>query len=150
MQKLYVEAARWISSSQGINQWNEATFTQDYLEQFISGNDVFVAYLEDELVGCFSVHWEYEDIWKEQFHENAGYVHRLAVSRKYKGRGFGGHFLIWAETYIRNKGKGWLRLDCMADNPSLNRYYLSQGFIFKGRYDDQGWSASLYELEIKD
>ncbi len=150
VQKLYVEAARWIRFSQGIIQWSEDTFTTDYLEQFICENDVFVAYLEGELVGCFSIHWKYEEIWGELFHDNAGYVHRLVVSRKYKGQGIGGHFITWAEAYIKNKGKKWLRLDCMADNPALNQYYRSQGLIFQRRYDGNGWSANLYEREISD
>jgi GNAT superfamily N-acetyltransferase len=150
MQKLYVEAAVWIRSSRGFTQWNEAAFTRDYLELFINENDVFVAYLKDKLVGGFSIQWKYEDIWGEQFHENAGYVHRLVVSRKYKGQSFGSYFLTWAETYIKYEGKKWLRLDCMADNPTLNQYYLNQGLIFQGRYDGIGWSANLYEREIKD
>jgi ribosomal protein S18 acetylase RimI-like enzyme len=148
MQKLYVEAAIWIRSSQGFTQWSEDTFTRDYLEQFISGNDVFVAYLEGELVGCFSIQWKYEDKWGELFHENAGYVYRLVVLRKYKGQGIGNHFLTWAEAYIKNEGKKWLRLDCMADNPVLNQYYRSLGLIFQGRYNGCGWSANLYEREI--
>lgn len=150
VQKLYVEAAKWIRTSQGIIQWNEDTFTMNYLEQFIREKDVFVAYLDGELVGCFSVQWKYEEIWGELFHDNAGYIHRLVVLRKYKGQGIGSHFLTWAEDYIKNEGKKWLRLDCMADNPVLNQYYLSQGLVFQGRYDGRGWSANLYEREIID
>ncbi|WP_139993786.1 GNAT family N-acetyltransferase [Paenibacillus paridis] len=149
MLQLYREAARWIHSHTGFLQWPEASFTEEYLTSFIEEQEVFAAFLKDELVGCFSLQWQYEEIWGDQFHENAGYVHRLAVSRNYKGQGFGSRILAWAGHYIGSRGKAWLRLDCMADNPALNRYYLSQGMTFRGRFDSQGWSANLYEREIK-
>lgn len=149
MQKLYIEAAEWIQSSKGFTQWREDSFTRAYLESFIYENDVFIAKLNGELVGCFSIHWEYEEIWGDLFHDDAGYVHRLVVTRKYKGERFGSRLLAWAADYIKNKGKAWLRLDCMADNPTLNDYYRSLGFIHRGRYDGRGWSANLYEREIE-
>lgn len=150
MQKLYIEAARWIRSSKGFTQWREDSFTRAYLEPFIHENEVFVASLNGKLVGCFSIHWQYEEIWGDIFHDDAGYVHRLVVSRKYKGQAYGGRLLSWAEDYIKNKGKAWLRLDCMADNPTLNEYYRSQGLILRGRYEGRGWSANLYEREIRN
>ncbi|MNR41332.1 Acetyltransferase (GNAT) family protein [compost metagenome] len=112
-------------------------------------NDVFVALLNGEFVGCFSVQWKYEEIWGDKFHDNAGYVHRLVVARKFKGQGIGERLLSWAEIYIGKQGKDWLRLDCMADNPTLNEYYRSLNMDYRGRYDGRGWSANLYEREIK-
>jgi GNAT superfamily N-acetyltransferase len=115
-------------------------------------HDVFVAYVADAAVplGSFYIEWDHEAIWGEQFHTDAGYVHRLAVSRQYKGQGIGAQLLAAAEDHIRGRGKSWLRLDCMADNPSLNRYYLNQRMIFRGRFDGRGWSANLYERAIAD
>ncbi|MCM3748772.1 GNAT family N-acetyltransferase [Paenibacillus pasadenensis] len=147
MHELYVDAAKWISAK-GIRQWGEADFPKSYIEQFIREKEVFVAVQNGELAGCFSVQWDYETIWGEQFHEQAGYVHRLATSRKFKGQAVGSQLLQWAENYIKSKGKSWMRLDCMADNESLNRYYLSQGLVYCGRHDDQFWSANLYEKEL--
>ncbi|WP_176444695.1 GNAT family N-acetyltransferase [Paenibacillus herberti] len=149
MQHLYVEAAKWIRSMKGIVQWGEEDFTREYMEQFIREKEVFVAYMNGELSGCFSVQWEYEEIWGDLFHDQAGYVHRLAVSRNIKGQGIGSRLLDWAEAYIKNKGKTWMRLDCMADNPTLNDYYRSQGLVYCGRHDDPRWSANLYERKIK-
>lgn len=149
MQQLYIEAAQWIRSTKGFTQWREDSFTSEYMEHFMRQNEVFVAVLDGELVGCYSIQWEYEEIWGDMFHDNAGYVHRLVVSRKFKGQGIGERMLSWAEIYIGKQGKGWLRLDCMADNPILNAYYCSMNMNFCGRYDGRGWSANLYEREIK-
>ncbi|RJE85130.1 GNAT family N-acetyltransferase [Paenibacillus sp. 1011MAR3C5] len=147
---LLQEAARWIHSAHGFQQWREENFTQETVDAFIGEHEVFLAERGEELAGCISVHWSYEEIWGERYHDDAGYVHRLAVSRRYKGAGIGQEMLEWAEGYIRSKGKRWLRLDCMADNPGLNRYYQSQGFVLQGRFNGGGWSAHLYERRIAD
>lgn len=145
---MLIEAADWIHSAHGIRQWHEKMFTSEIISAFIRDYEVFVAIQGQELAGCFSVHWGYEEIWGEKFHDEAGYVHRLTVSRSRKGQGIGKQLLDWAENYIRERGKSWLRLDCMADNPSLNRYYQSLGFSFRGRFNADEWSANLYERAI--
>ncbi|NQX58266.1 GNAT family N-acetyltransferase [Paenibacillus qinlingensis] len=149
IQQLFVEAAQWIQVSKGFTQWRVDSFTKDYLTSFIHDQEVFVACQNGEIIGCFSIQWQYEEIWGDLFHDDAGYVHRLVVARKYKGEGIGSRILSWSEDYIKNKGKGWLRLDCMADNPTLNDYYRGLGFIHQGRYESHAWSAHLYERKIE-
>jgi ribosomal protein S18 acetylase RimI-like enzyme len=150
LQQLYVEASRWIRCEKGIAQWKVESFTEEYVGMLLREHDVFIACMAGEAapVGSFNIQWDYEAIWGDQFHTNAGYVHRLAVSRQYKGQGIGASLLAAAEAQIRDRGKAWLRLDCMADNPSLNKYYLNQGMTFRGRFDGSGWSANLYERAI--
>lgn len=36
----------------------------------------------------------------------------------------------------------------IADNPSLNAFYVNLGFVLQGRFDASSWSANLYEREI--
>lgn len=148
VRELLVNAARWIEQTKGIVQWREERFTQAYVSDVIEQHELFVAYMDGVPVGCLSVHWKDEEIWGEQFHEDAGYVHRLAVSRDYPGRGIGARLLNWAEGYAKEQGKSWLRLDCMAGNAALNQYYTREGFTLCGCYEAQGWSANLYERRI--
>lgn len=72
-------------------------------------------------------------------------MHRLAVRAPLRGRGFGQKILAWAGREAGRAGKAYLRLDCMADNPGLNRYYQSLGFVYRGRHEDGHFSASRYE-----
>lgn len=118
------------------------------MSEWIEQYEVFVAHMDGVPVGCLSVQWLDEEIWGNQFHENAGYVHRLAVSRDYPGLGIGTRLLNWAEGYAKEHGKSWMRLDCMAGNSALNGFYLREGFAFRGRYEAQGWTAHLYERSI--
>lgn len=148
LRTMLIEAANWIYSAHGIRQWHEHMFTSEIISAFVRDYEVFVAVQGEELAGCFSVHWAYEEIWGEKFHDDAGYVHRLTVSRSFKGQGIGKQMLDWAANYIRERGKSWLRLDCMADNPSLNRYYQGLGFDNQGIFHFGSWSANLYERAI--
>ncbi|BFT72800.1 GNAT family N-acetyltransferase [Paenibacillus sp. P36] len=148
VRELLVHAARWIERTQGFIQWREERFSQSYVLDLIQQDEFFVAHMDGVPVGCFSIQWRDEEIWRDQHHENAGYVHRLAVSRDYPGMGIGTRLLNWAESYIKEQGKSWIRLDCMADNAALNRYYTREGFAFCGRYEAQGWAAHLYERQI--
>ncbi|MCC3371665.1 N-acetyltransferase [Cohnella sp. REN36] len=71
----------------------------------------------------------------------------LAVNRTLAGHGIGARLFRWAEERIAAEGKRLVRLDCMADNPRLNRYYEDQAYRYVRvkRWDD--WGASLYEKE---
>lgn len=149
LRALYLEAVEWIQEAKGIRQWNSDMFSPTHVEQLFREQDVYVAELDGRLAGAFSINWDKEEgIWGTLFHADAGYVHRLAVARDRKGLGIGRLLLLHAERLISHKGRSWLRLDCMADNPSLNAYYSRLGLQYRGRFDGEVWSASLYERKI--
>jgi ribosomal protein S18 acetylase RimI-like enzyme len=99
-----------------------ASFTEEYIANIIKEQEVHVAYLDDIQIGCFSI--------------------------QFSGLGLGNKLLDWAEKYIRDCGKSFFRLDCMADNEELNTFYIRAGFNYRGRVDGKGWSANLYEKEL--
>ncbi|REE69624.1 acetyltransferase (GNAT) family protein [Paenibacillus taihuensis] len=148
IRSLLIGAAHWIHATHGFWQWKEQYFERVDIEAFVREHEVFVALLRDEIVGCFSVQWEDKEIWGELYHEDAGYVHRLCTARSRTGEGIGNELIRYAENYICAQGKSWIRLDCMADNPSLNAYYVNSGFTHCGRFDVNVWSVNLYEREI--
>lgn len=76
-------------------------------------------------------------------------VKKLAVRRDLKGQGLGRLLLEHAENRIIGNGKRFIRLDCMADNERLNRYYLDAGYTHIRRFDGDGWSANLYEKQVE-
>lgn len=149
LRTLYLGAVEWIQEAKGIRQWHAEMFSPANMEKLFREQDVYAAYLHGRLAGAFSINWDNEEgIWGKSFHTDAGYVHRLSVARDCKGLGIGRLLLLHAESIISQKGRSWLRLDCMADNPSLNAYYARQGLQYRGRFDGPSWSASLYERRI--
>ncbi len=143
---LWRRSAEWLLSN-GIVQWRPEHFHPDNVLAFLSdGSDVYVAELDQVAVGTYVITWSDPVIWEELDDGESGYIHRFAVNRAYKGRGIGQALIRAAVNQIKQKGKKRVRLDCMADNPRLNRYYRELGFRFVRRLDASGWSANLYEL----
>ncbi|OAB37002.1 GNAT family N-acetyltransferase [Paenibacillus glacialis] len=144
--ELWKESARWIQSK-GINQWNPDHFNIEQVHEcFNNGSEIFLARLNEEVVGTLFVCWSDPIIWEELDDNASGYIHRFAVSRNHLGLGIGKKLLIWSENYIRNKGKKRIRLDCMAENNSLNQYYLESGYKhIKLLQWHNGWKINLYE-----
>lgn len=131
--------ARWLHSK-GSNQWAgllEGEDSHDMLGS-ISRGEVFVFKENGFCVGTVILkkrasQWD-EDLWGENDEQlgSAVYLHRLAVSRDYTGKGLGGEILHWVENGIQFKGKNRIRLDCIANNEILNSYYPRYGYSFMG------------------
>jgi ribosomal protein S18 acetylase RimI-like enzyme len=142
---LWQMSARWLNSK-GIYQWRPEYFNLEKVNKFMNdGFDVYLAELDNEIVGTYIITWSDPLIWEELDNLNAGYIHKFAVHREFQGLGIGSFLLKSAEEQIKAKGKTLIRLDCMADNLRLNQYYMDHGFNYIRRINGDGWSANLYE-----
>ncbi|EFM12426.1 GCN5-related N-acetyltransferase [Paenibacillus curdlanolyticus YK9] len=75
--------------------------------------------------------WDRE-LWGEEGHDGAVYLHRLAISRAFSGLQLGEHMMKWAERGIRFPGQDRIRLDCIRSNPFLNNFYQRMGYTYIG------------------
>ncbi|SEL94262.1 Acetyltransferase (GNAT) family protein [Paenibacillus sp. cl141a] len=143
---LWKGSARWIQSK-GINQWNPSHFNINQVyECFNNGIEFYLAQLNEEVVGTLYICWSNPVPWGELDNNESGYIHRFAVSRNHTGNGIGKQLLNWAEKYIKDKGKTFIRLDCMAENARLNQYYLEVGYKHIRFLNwSNGWKINLYE-----
>ncbi|UVI27591.1 GNAT family N-acetyltransferase [Paenibacillus spongiae] len=138
IQELLVQTARWLKS-RGSLQWGgllAGIDSHDTAGSILRGN-VFVCKEGDTLAGMMMLlpepsEWD-RQLWGEEGHEGAIYLHRLAINRDYAGRGLGRDMMQWAEQGIRFPGKDRIRLDCIADNPALNDFYTRIGYEFMGQ-----------------
>jgi ribosomal protein S18 acetylase RimI-like enzyme len=149
------EAAHWLTS-RGIEQWSPGTFRngrrrRELLAYHLSQGEVYLAKVDGEVngeaIGTLTLQWSDKLIWGDM-PDNAGYVHNLAVRRTFAGMGVGRQLLQWAEKAVVANGKQYLRLDCMAKNAALNRYYQQAGFTCCRHVEGNGWKASLYEKQV--
>ncbi|WP_020615509.1 GNAT family N-acetyltransferase [Paenibacillus daejeonensis] len=142
---LWQGSARWLNEK-GIYQWRPEFFHIEQTLKFINnGSAVYLAELNQSIVGTYIITWSDPLIWKELDNSKSGYIHRFAVNRDYQGLGIGKVLLQTAEEQIKQNGKTTIRLDCMAENARLNQYYRDLGFTYIRRIDGEGWSANLYE-----
>jgi hypothetical protein len=137
VKQLLIQAAGWLKA-RGSTQWSGLLQGEDYHDTAgaIERGDVFVFYKGDVLAGTVILlqrpsAWD-QDLWGDEGHEEAVYLHRLAINRDFGGTGLGAGIMRWAESGIRFPGKDRIRLDCIADNAVLNGFYSRLGYEFMG------------------
>ncbi|NIK76842.1 GNAT superfamily N-acetyltransferase [Paenibacillus castaneae] len=150
VRELILQTARWLNSM-GSTQWAGLLHGQDShnLSGAIMQGEVFAFRKadEDELAGSVILQqnpseWD-KKLWGEEAvsNGNAIYLHRLVINRRYSGKGLGAEMMSWVEDGIRFAGKDHIRLDCIANNEKLNRFYIQCGYTYKGETD----GFSIYE-----
>ncbi|MBB3114604.1 ribosomal protein S18 acetylase RimI-like enzyme [Paenibacillus phyllosphaerae] len=150
VQELLLQTARWLQSK-GSTQWGALLSGQDghNMAGAITRGEVFVFEAGEALAGTFILmqepsQWDL-DLWGDEASgcSSAIYLHRLAINREFSGGGLGEAMMRWAEEGVSFTGKDRIRLDCIASNATLNRFYSGLGYTFKGERD----GFCLYEKE---
>jgi GNAT superfamily N-acetyltransferase len=136
------EAAAWLLA-RGIRQWPDP-FPRGRVAALAERGDFYVASSGGETVATLALMWSDPTFWGER-PADAGYVHALAVRRAYAGRGLGGRLLDWAGEQVATTGREYLRLDCLAGNSELRRYYERRGFDLRGEVAVDDFTSALYE-----
>jgi ribosomal protein S18 acetylase RimI-like enzyme len=140
------EAARWLLA-RGIRQWPDP-FPRARVEPLVHRGDFYVARVAGEPMATLALLWSDPTFWGEQ-PDDAGYVHALAVRRSLAGRGLGARLLDWAEAEVVANGREFLRLDCVAENHALRRYYEEQGFEQRGEVTVDDLVAMRFERRCR-
>jgi GNAT superfamily N-acetyltransferase len=143
------DAARWLISK-GIRQWESPPPPEawELFEREIAQGRVYIVRLADapEAVATFRVEWTGAPLWQEE--KNAGYLYTLALRPKYVGHGLGKSIVRWVENYFYAEGRRWFRLDCIASNERLRRWYEEFGFRYCATRVSGTYVLALYELEL--
>ena len=119
-------AAAW-ARDRGIDRWWPVPFPAERLRPALENGHLYVAESAGEIVATLVFQWEDRRAWGEQ-PPVAGYVHLLAVRKDRPLKGLGEILLAWAADRTRENGRGLIRLDCLATNDGLVRYYEGIGF----------------------
>ncbi|KAF9117327.1 hypothetical protein BGX30_005584 [Mortierella sp. GBA39] len=143
------EAAEWLHSN-NIKQWplgmfrnpasranmltgiaNNQYFTIDYHSPS-SGKGTEVGEAKTEIAGLFVTNYDDsfdELLWKEYLltrgHDwkDALYLHRLVLKTPYQGVGLTPKIVKFVEGKVQESGRHYLRLDCLAGNERLRKFY---------------------------
>lgn len=143
--QLLRDAAYWMQSN-GIQQWTPEQFNEADIIRYFEDREVYLALKEDELIGFFTLQFSDPQYWGSLNDDSYAYLHRLTVAIPYRGTGLGSQMLNKAVEIADKKGCKGLRLDTVATNVRLNRYYQSWGFHYMGTNDmGGGRMVNLYE-----
>ena len=147
------EAADWIST-RGAPPWNHwyVDAGERILRDRIEHHEVYLARRDEVPVGTLTIQWDDAETWGERGLDGcAGYIHAVAISRSIGGMHIGERLLEWAVERIAARGGRFARLDAIASNAALCRYYEQRGFqpldevtLFGGMY-----TARLFERQLR-
>jgi GNAT superfamily N-acetyltransferase len=142
------ENAIWILSK-GIIQW-----PLDWLESIrpeikaaIEAELFYAVEVDNTLAAVIEIRSTPEDLWNN-IQDEALYIHKLAIQRKYADRGLGRNILDLIKSKAQQKNINFLLLDCVAHNHKLRAYYESCGFNLKGIVDAGDVNLALYEYKL--
>jgi ribosomal protein S18 acetylase RimI-like enzyme len=144
------EAARWLLA-RGIHQW-ESPAPPSVAEQFrgfIARGLVYLARdsASGEVVATFRIAWADDGLWQDDG-AAAGYLYALAVRPAHIGQGIGVEIVEWLKELFRERGRTWLRLDCIASNRRLRGWYEALGFEYRAGVFAGDYVLALYELKL--
>ena len=124
------EAADWLSA-RGNPQWQHwyMDFGERMLRERLEHHEVYLFRLDRTPVGTLSIQWSDPEVWGERGLDGlAGYIHGMGIARSVGGQRVGQRLLEWAVETIAARGRRFARLDAMASNEPLCRYYEERGF----------------------
>lgn len=141
--EILAEAAAWLKQK-GIDQWpsppNE--HWQRRMAAAIQQDEMYTVGNTPNRFGIVRFTWS-DPYWPDD--NLAGYVHSMAIRPAMQGKNVGGAILSWVAMMAQQQGRQFLRLDCLASNGRLRRYYEEQGFTYRGEVQDHDYMAALYE-----
>ncbi|MBB5956971.1 GNAT superfamily N-acetyltransferase [Saccharothrix tamanrassetensis] len=142
--RLRGDAEEWLAL-RNIDQWRPGWLSFSKVSEQIDDGQWYVARDGDAVRGAFRLLWSDEPVWRAD-NAFAAYVHGLVTDRRCAGAGLGARILAWVAEHGREAGATRVRLDCVAHNRQLRRYYAGLGFREVGRRRfDGGWVHVLLE-----
>ena len=142
-----LEAAEWLESK-GLVMWNpKKMISKELLKQY-SINEMKLCYDNNELIGVYVLQWNDSLFWPEVKENTSGFLHKLAIRRKYSSMGYGKKIVESAETICRNKKIESLKLNCGTKRPQLRSFYESLGFQMSDRVFIDNRDQIRYEKKL--
>lgn len=146
-----LEAASWWGALSEHPSWTPGSFAGlessgvARLRTDLERHSLYLVWLDNAAVATFSL-LESDALFWPSAGDEALYLHRFAVLRP--AAGCGGHAIAWCVEETRRRERGYLRLDCLAENQGIRRYYEGHGFAAVDERVIDDVRFSLYELRV--
>ena len=141
------EAADWLQAT-ARRMWRDDELEPDRISHDVEAGSFHLAHFDGQPAGTIKFQLEDTRFWPDFPGDDAAYVHRIAVKRKFAGHGVSTALLQWAVTHAATLGRSYLRLDCEADRKSLRDIYERFGFRLHSYRDVGPYHLSRYEYTI--
>lgn len=145
---LLLDAAAWVDAL-GVVMWEEGELAHERVAADVAAGQFFVAEVAGAAAGAVRFQVDDQLFWPDMPAGDAAFVHRLVVSRTFKGRGVSQALLAWAAARARVLGMRYLRLDCDANRRKLRSLYERFGFQFHSFRQVGSYYVARYQLPVQ-
>ena len=143
---ILLEAASWLAQ-RGIPMWRESEVAASCIQDDVAAGLFFLALSASEPVGTLKFQLSDPLFWPDAPND-AAYIHRLAVRRRFAGGALSAALLRWAAERAAASGRRFLRLDCEASRPRLRAVYERFGFRHHSDQRVGSFSVARYEYPV--
>jgi GNAT superfamily N-acetyltransferase len=142
------EAAKWLEES-GMRMWRDGELTEESVSADIATGLFYIAESDFEAAGTIKFQLQDALFWPDVPQDESAFVHRLAIRRKFAGRGISDALLQWAVDRARSMDRRYLRLDCEAARSRLREVYERFGFRHHSDRRVGPYFVARYEFVLK-
>lgn len=149
VESILQEASHWADAHSGVVMWEEGELAPEHIGSEVRSGMFFVGEANGEAAGV--IRFQLEDLlfWPDLAEPaESAFVHRLAVRRRFAGRGVSTALLAWAVAHARALGKRYLRLDCDDERVRLKALYETFGFRLHSHRQVGSYYVARYELKV--
>jgi len=141
------DAAAWVDAL-GVVMWEAGELDLDAIRRDVAAGAFHIAEVDAQPAGA--IRFQTEDLlfWPDIPQASSAFVHRLVVSRAFRGTGISTALLQWAVAHARDLGKNWLRLDCDNERLKLKALYERFGFRLHSYRQVGPYYVARYEYRV--
>lgn len=133
--------------------------TQAFLSRSIERNELYIGELDEQIVSCMVVNYEYNDGYKdirwsvEATDSELLVIHALGVDSMFSGKGIAKQMVLQVIKIARENHIKTIRLDVLEGNIPAEKAYTKMGFRYLDTipmfYEDTGWTNyKLFEFLV--
>lgn len=143
------EVAAW-GREKGYRMWSDEWLTREALiSEDVTPEDFCIGRIDGEDACAFILQKRDSEFWESDQPEEAVYLHKFCVRRKFAHMGMTGLVAAALKEICRTQRIQYIRLDTGLDERVIRQIYLNAGFKIVRIIDyDNGRSMALYEMEI--
>ena len=154
---IIAKRVEWLHERGLDQQWGidyVKKFDEDYYAKECRGGAVVLVAKDRDGRVWGSLLLKFSDkLWPAETYENSVFIHHFATDPENKDKTMGRALLARAAEIGRERGRDFVRLDCMADNLKLCEYYEKLGFTrakFRPTIEEypSGYRPALYEVRV--
>lgn len=143
------EVTAW-GREQGYRVWPDEWLTKEELITPDAQPENFcVGTIDGEIACAFILQWADRHYWPNAPENEAAYLHKFCVLRKFAGMGMTNLVTEAIRSECRKRGIRYIRLDTGLDEKVVRKIYLNAGYKIVDIIDyPNGRSMALFEMEI--